>query len=61
MVAESVLLKIVDILPGEGKDIADAKGGVDPSTDQGVIPQIGLFLKIIIFQRRKVFFVFNWL
>ena len=61
VLAESAVGKIVDVAPGQGQQVADPQGRIDPHTHHSVIAQIAFLIKEIIFQCSDIFGLSNWL
>lgn len=44
------VFRTIDIAPGEMKNVVDAECGVQTDQDDGVIPEVRLFDKVVIFK-----------
>ncbi len=54
MLAEPAVLKVIDVVPGQGQQVADPQGGIEPQAYHGVVPQVVLLMKEIVLQRLDV-------
>ena len=61
MLAEPAVLKVIDVVPGQGQQVADPQGRIDPHTHHSVIAQIAFLIKEIILQCSDIFGLSNWL
>ena len=49
MFPEAALSKMIDVASPKGQQVADPHGGINPHTYDGIITQIALLIKEIIF------------
>lgn len=59
--AVCLLFKIIDHIPGDLQQIADAQGSVQTKGDQGIVSGIGMFLQVIVLKNSNLTCLPDWL
>ena len=50
MGVKAAAFRAIDISPGEMKNVVDTESSVQTDQDESVIPEVGLFGKVVIFE-----------